>query len=62
MEVKYIHLISKYVSKILIFLKQQKLEISADPLYFYIFILGTVLIKLWEMTLPLFTNLKCWNI
>ena len=62
MEVKYIHLISKYVSKPFVFFKQRKLAISSDTPSFYTFIQGTVFIKLWEITFPLFTILKCWHI
>ena len=53
MKIKYIHSISKYVSEPFVFLKQRKLVISADTPHFYIFILGPVLINLWEITLPL---------
>ena len=41
-DVKYMHLISKYVSKPFTFLKQRTLAISPGIPHFDIFILGTV--------------------
>ena len=54
--VKYIHLISKYVSKPFIVFSSDKLHFLLTTPHFYAFILGTILIKL---SLLLFKNLKC---